>query len=400
MEALDKYDPSQEIPAKKRLAPVCHYVRGKKFEKAAVGELRQPGAMMMFGAGDLSLTQFAVLGLWVARKHHLPVDRSLLLAEAHVRSCQAADGGWAYSGAMMGTTDSMTCSGLMELAVGRAVGQSQGGKTEAADPQFEKGIQYLAELFDRGVSPPKPGDAKQAQDLQQATARLQPLAGALFLPAFLGQKQNWAKDLQAFQAELEKSLALDLPPDALKDLKEIDNHVKQMKAGGAATQKEKATLVQLLQQSSLIQAGGAGLNPLGMGFGSRRLLKPGKSNRANADDIYCLWSVERLCMVCDLKTVAGRDWYSWGANLLVAHQNDDGSWPSAGMCGPRVDTCLALLFLKRVNVAKDLTAQLKMIAPIKDLSPDKLKYVSPGETPSPGLTLPSPGDPPKETPKP
>ncbi len=70
------------------------------------------------------------------------------------------------------------------------------------------------------------------------------------------------------------------------------------------------------------------------------------------------------------------------------------------MCGPRVDTCLALLFLKRVNVAKDLTAQLKMIAPIKDLSPDKLKYVSPGETPSPGLTTPSPGDPPKETPKP
>ncbi len=246
---------------------MCHYVRGKKFEKAAVGELRQPGAMMMFGAGDLSLTQFAVLGLWVARKHHLPVDRSLLLAEAHVRSCQAADGGWAYSGAMMGTTDSMTCSGLMELAVGRAVGQSQGGKTEAADPQFEKGIQYLAELFDRGVSPPKPGDAKQAQNLQQATARLQPLASALFLPAFLGQKQNWTKDLQAFQAELEKSLALDLPPDALKDLKEIDDHVKQMKAGGAATQKEKATLVQLLQQSALFQAGGAGLNALGMGSG-------------------------------------------------------------------------------------------------------------------------------------
>ena len=33
MEILDKYDPSQEIPAKHRLAPVCHYVRGKKIEK-------------------------------------------------------------------------------------------------------------------------------------------------------------------------------------------------------------------------------------------------------------------------------------------------------------------------------------------------------------------------------
>ena len=399
METLDKYDPSVEIPAKKRLAPVCHFVRGKKIEKAAAGDLRQPGAMMMFGTGDLSLTQFAVLGLWVARKHHLPVDRSLLLAEAHVRSCQAADGGWAYSG-MMGTTDSMTCSGLMELAVGRAVGQPQGGKTETADPQFEKGIQYLAELFDRGVSPPKPGDAKQAQNLQQATAKLQPLGLALVVPAFPGQKQSWTKDLQAFQAELEKSLALDLPPDALKDLKEIDDHIKQMKAGGAATQKEKATLQQLLQQSVVFQAAAPGLNPFGMGPGGRRLLKPGKFNRMNLDDIYCLWSVERLCMVCDLKTVAGRDWYPWGANLLVANQNDDGSWPTEGICGPRVDTCLAVLFLKRVNVAKDLTAQLKMIAPIKDLSPEKIKYISPGETPSPGLTPPSPGDAPKETPKP
>ena len=147
---------------------------------------------MMFNAGDLSLTQFAVLGLWVARKHHLPVDRSLLLAEAFVRSCQAADGGWAYSGVGrlgMGTTDSMTCSGLMELAVGRAVGQSQGGKTELADPQFEKGIQYLAELFDRGVVPPKPGDAKQTQNLQQAIARLQPLAGPLVTPVFPGEPE-------------------------------------------------------------------------------------------------------------------------------------------------------------------------------------------------------------------
>ncbi len=391
MEILDKYNPSQEIPAKQRLAPVCHYVRGKKIEKA-----QALARGMMFNTGDLSLTQFAVLGLWVARKHHLPVDRSLLLAEAFVRSCQEADGGWAYSGVGrlgMGTTDSMTCSGLMELAVGRAVGQSQGGKTELADPQFEKGIQYLAELFDRGVAPPKPGDAKQAQNLQQASARLLPLVASLFTPVFPGQKQNWNKGLQEFQAELEKTLALDLPADVLKDLKEIDDYVKKVRAGGAATPKEKMTLQDLVVKSGVFQAGGVGPNPFGLGRTGRRFLKPGKSNRANLDDIYCLWSVERLAMVCDLKTIAGRDWYAWGANLLVAYQNDDGSWADAGICGQRVDACLAVLFLKRVNVAKDLTAQLKMIAPIKDLSPDKLKYVSPGDTPSPGDSL-------KESPKP
>ena len=48
-------------------------------------------------AGDNSVTQFAVLGLWVARKHQVPVDRSLLMAEAHARATQKDEGGWAYS---------------------------------------------------------------------------------------------------------------------------------------------------------------------------------------------------------------------------------------------------------------------------------------------------------------
>ena len=186
---LDKYDPSKEIPAGKRLAPVCKYVRGMKFEKVGTAPGR-PQEMMAIGAGDLSLTQFAVLGLWVARKHHLPVDRSLLLAEAHVRSVQGADGGWAYSEFGMGPTDSMTCSGLMELAAGRAVGQSEGGKPETADPQFEKGIQYLAELFDRGVPPPKPANAQQAQNLQQAVARSSRSPARFSLALHRGRKKR------------------------------------------------------------------------------------------------------------------------------------------------------------------------------------------------------------------
>src|SRR5262249_17460693 len=73
METLDKYDPSKEIPAAKRLAPVCHYVRGQKVEKVPTGAAG-PAGMAMIGGGDLSLTQFAVLSLWVARKHRVPVD--------------------------------------------------------------------------------------------------------------------------------------------------------------------------------------------------------------------------------------------------------------------------------------------------------------------------------------
>src|SRR5207244_923463 len=104
-------------------------------------------------------------------------------------------------------------------------------------------------------------------------------------------------------------------------------------------------LQQLIQKTAALQ--GNGLAAFGFNAAPGRFLKPGKFNRNNADDIYCLWSVERLCMVCDLPKVAGHDWYAWGANLLVADQNDDGSWPNAGICGQQVDTCLAVLFLKR-----------------------------------------------------
>jgi hypothetical protein len=81
-------------------------------------------------------------------------------------------------------------------------------------------------------------------------------------------------------------------------------------------------------------------------------------------DLYWLWSVERVGVIYSLPTIGGKDWYRWGAGLLVEHQGGDGNW-SAGQ-GPVVDTCFALLFLKRVNVAKDLTLQLQRVGPVRD----------------------------------
>src|SRR5262249_36494029 len=73
-------------------------------------------------------------------------------------------------------------------------------------------------------------------------------------------------------------------------------------------------------------------------------------------DVYCLWSIEGVAVIYDLADIDGKDWYGWGADVLVANQRDDGSWRDT-YTGP--DTCFALLFLKRANVAKDLTAMLK-----------------------------------------
>jgi hypothetical protein len=72
---------------------------------------------------------------------------------------------------------------------------------------------------------------------------------------------------------------------------------------------------------------------------------------------YFLWSLERVAVALDLKTIGNKDWYAWGAEILLANQQSDGSWQgSYGECG--ADTCFALLFLKRANLATDLTKQL------------------------------------------
>ena len=62
----------------------------------------------------------------------------------------------------------------------------------------------------------------------------------------------------------------------------------------------------------------------------------------------------------DLPTVGGKDWYRWGAEILVANQQPLGNWDKGGYHGASrpLDTSLALLFLKRANLAKDLTARL------------------------------------------
>jgi hypothetical protein len=73
---------------------------------------------------------------------------------------------------------------------------------------------------------------------------------------------------------------------------------------------------------------------------------------------YFLWSLERVAVAYGLQTVGKKDWYTWGSEVLLANQQPDGSWQGAFGRGG-ADTCFALLFLKRANLAKDLTAALK-----------------------------------------
>jgi hypothetical protein len=80
-------------------------------------------------------------------------------------------------------------------------------------------------------------------------------------------------------------------------------------------------------------------------------------------DYYFLWCLERVAVIYDLKTIGGKDWYEWGSRLIVEHQQMDGSWRD--LHGDVNDTCFALLFLTRANLARDLTERIRTRGGIK-----------------------------------
>jgi hypothetical protein len=85
-------------------------------------------------------------------------------------------------------------------------------------------------------------------------------------------------------------------------------------------------------------------------------------------NLYLLWSIERVAVLYNLKTIGGKDWYSWAAHMLVVNQQGNGSWVDGKYAGqnPTVNSCLALLTLKRANFVPDLTEVLEDFVPIRD----------------------------------
>lgn len=83
-------------------------------------------------------------------------------------------------------------------------------------------------------------------------------------------------------------------------------------------------------------------------------------------DIYVLWTVERVAVLYDRRRIGNLDWYVHGVRLLLPLQDkEDGSWSPAKMRAldePSVSTSFALLFLKRSNLARDLTERLNVPA--------------------------------------
>ncbi len=103
-------------------------------------------ALPKAGMETNSNTQFAVLGLWAARKHKIPVEQALAQVDGRFRAQQNADGSWGYQPTRHIFRDSMTCAGLLALGVGRGLDKAPAGKGPAAkaqDPAIERALRYL-----------------------------------------------------------------------------------------------------------------------------------------------------------------------------------------------------------------------------------------------------------------
>jgi hypothetical protein len=198
---------------------------------------------------DHSNLQFAVLGLWVARRHGVASDRALLLAEERMRKLQLPEGNWRYKINAPPGSDAMICSGILSLALGHAVRHTHPvglSNALAGDPHIARAVRRLAQK----IPDPEPS-----------------LGG---------------KNLEA--------------------------------------------------------------------------------------ETYTLWSIERVAVLLNQSTIEGKDWYGWGAQVLIQRQNPDGSWYIGAMHSPtsqHVDTCFALLFLVRSNLVQEITEQIRLQTPMQ-----------------------------------
>jgi hypothetical protein len=113
---------------------------------------------------DNSNTQFAILALWVAHRHDVPIERTIERVEKRFSTSQIngakdregpdADGSWPYKGSQRHSSKwpTMTCSGLLGLAIAQGLAAEGKEKAEALKKhsgRIDRGLAMLARSIDR-----------------------------------------------------------------------------------------------------------------------------------------------------------------------------------------------------------------------------------------------------------
>jgi VWFA-related protein len=112
----------------------------------------------------------------------------------------------------------------------------------------------------------------------------------------------------------------------------------------------------------------------------------------NQSEIYYLWSLERVCVALGLRTLDGFDWYARGARILLDRQENDGGWPHERW-GRLPSTCLALLFLRKANLAFEIDRVLRLPGPKTELALATASTREAEPSPSPSEPEAQPGQP-------
>ncbi|MSR55954.1 MAG: hypothetical protein EXS09_22175 [Gemmataceae bacterium] len=250
-------EPKKEAPPAEPKVDGLHPALEEIAGRIRAGMGGMPGGIIAaIGAGvsgDHSNTQFATVALWCGRRHGVNVSAALKLLDKHYRDVQGRDGGWGYALSEGVSSPSMTCAGLVGLAIGIGAKNLEGKGSVQIDPET------IAQ--DRSVE-----------------------LGLKYLGTFL-------------------------------------------------------------------KAAGEQRDARGGGF----------QNNDLTNDLYFMWSLERVGMAYGLQTIGNLDWYDWGARVLLSSQAANGSWGNrAAVHGSTENaTAFALLFLMRSNLAQEVSISMK-----------------------------------------
>ena len=125
-------------------------LNGRATETRTTRRARRATVRSISRQGDNSNTQFALLGVWAAGRHGSDSNVALEDVDRHFRSSVNDDGRWGYNPGD-GSRPSMTCAGLMGLAIASArpaLAERQTARARgtalAADPVFSRALKSVS----------------------------------------------------------------------------------------------------------------------------------------------------------------------------------------------------------------------------------------------------------------
>ena len=256
-------------------------------------------------AADLSVTQYAVLGLWAAERAGATVPQEVWgrVAVFH-QQAQMNDGGYPYNAKRVDkSTMNMTAAALGSMAIAK---------------------RFLPEQRDKGGSgPAEEGAAAVSADGESVIASADPLVRyGILIPV----------DEEAERLEAER--------------KAKEEEERRLAAERAAAEAAAAKEREQEKDGPQVVAGFVN-GPMSRAASYlNKTFGPINDNRLHVT--YWWYTLERCASLTNREKVGGQDWYNVCADTALSLQNPDGHWKLQGTWHPAEgDTAFTILFLSR-----------------------------------------------------